>query len=321
MAGAWIFIGRFRLNVARHDQKYLGVKEMNISDMSSIQHHVRCERQKCRTMKQQQLKGQNRQYSKSLVLVLSGILGVTSTANAELPSEMEVFGNLQEVSDGELGEMRGKFASNNAIVYFGVDISSGWQTANGSLATASANLSIDLSDASTPKVHYVPTITIVEGQVVPANQQLAGNVSGGAGLQDVSGVSQSIQVAGFNNKINNDIAMQVRMFSTMQGGSIADSAQTHAGTVSKTASDGTVVTVALTQNSIALNMNVPGQGQVMQELRNQGILQAVRIGGDLNHIHNQITMQVGLSTVSGLNSSGINAAFQSLKLMPQPGVF
>ncbi len=259
---------------------------------------------------------------KIMALALAGVLSFSSIAKAALPQGLDVFNDMQEVSDSDLGHMRGKFASNDQVLYFGVEMVSRWQTPTGNLVTAGANLNIDFR-GSTPTVQYAPTVTIVQ-QGAGATSAQSGNtngVSGGAGLSNVNGVSQSIQVAGQSNDIKNGINMQVSLSSGAQGGSIASAVQGQAGTTSAIGDDGTVAAVTLANNSIVVNVTVPGQGQVMQQIRNQGMFQSARIGGDLNQIHNAITMHIGLNTASASGISGAYAALQGLKSMPQNGMF
>ncbi|MDP3745076.1 MAG: hypothetical protein Q8Q76_12175 [Methylotenera sp.] len=262
---------------------------------------------------------------KKLALALAGIIAFSPMANAALPPDVDIFNNMQEVSDSDLGHMRGKFASNNQVMYFGIEMVSQWQTPTGNLVTAGANLNIDFQgNGSTPTVQYVPTVTIVSQGQDAASAQNGGtnSVSGGAGLANVSGVSQSIQVAGQSNSINNGIDMQVDISSSAQaGGSVSSAVQGHAGSVSANGNDGTVATVTLSNNSIGVSVVVPGQGDVLQQIRNQGMFQAARIGGDLNQIHNNITMHIGLNSASGVGSAGAFAALQGLKILPQNGLF
>lgn len=298
---------------------------MNISTMNSIQ-HVQYLRQRAvlsapEPSAEDRNKNVNHRPSK-LILALAGIITFAPIANAELMPDVDVFNNMQEVSDSELGHMRGKFASNNQVLYFGVEMVSQWLTATGNLVTAGANLNIDFS-GNAPTVQYAPTVSIeLQGQNITTQNDNTNTVSGGGGLANVSGVSQTIQVAGQSNHINNGIDMQVELTSTAQAGGLISSAlEGQAGSVSATASDGTVATVTLANNSIGVNVNVPGQGQVLQQIRNQGMFQSARIGGDLNTIHNAITMHIGLNSATGANGAGAFAALQSLKDLSQTGLF
>lgn len=306
----------------------MNISQMNISQMNSIQHAHYLTKQIYERNIVEKPKKTLRIVSnppRKMALALAGILAFSPMAKAALPQGLDVFNGMQEVSDGDLGHMRGKFASSNQVMYFGVEMVSQWLTPTGNLVTAGANLKIDFNgnSGSTPTVQYVPTVTIVQ-QGAGATSAQSGNtngVSGGAGLANVSGVSQSIQVAGQSNDIKNGIDMQVDLTSAAQGGSIASAMQGQAGVESATGSDGTVATVTLANNSIGISVTVPGQGQVMQQIRNQGMFQSARIGGDLNQIHNAITMHIGLNTVSASSIGSAYAALQGLKSMPQNGMF
>lgn len=301
---------------------------MNIPQMNSIQHtHYLVKQDSMLKVVEKPAKSAKimRNPRKKIALAMAGILFFSPIAKAALPQDLEVFNNMQEVSDGDLGHMRGKFASNDRVTYFGVEMVSQWLTSAGNLVTAGANLTIDFKGAGggTPTVQYVPTVTIVQqGQNAPT--ALNGNtniVSGGAGLDNVNGVSQSIQVAGQLNDIKNGIDVQVDITSIAQGGNVANAMQGQAGALSATGDDGTVATVTLANNSIGVSVVVPGQGQVLQQIRNQGMFQSARIGGDLNQIHNAITMHIGLNTAAGNAFGGTYAALQGLKSMPQNGMF
>ncbi|WP_152553391.1 hypothetical protein [Methylotenera sp. L2L1] len=288
---------------------------MNISTMNSIQHAQYLHQLNLKTAHQSSVLATP---SKKIAFMLASVIAISPVTSAALPPDIEVFNGMQEVSDNDLGHMRGKFASNNQVLYFGVEMISQWETSTGNVITAGANLNIDFR-SNTPSVHYVPTVSIEQSQNTVTAQQSDGNnnVSGGAGLANISGVSQTIQVAGASNSIHNGIDMQVELTSANQGGSIADAVGSQAGLVSATASDGTVATVTLSNNSIGVNVMVPGQGQILQEIRNQGMFQAARIGGDLNQIHNAITMHIGLNAATGNGSTSAFAAIQSLKSLPQ----
>ncbi len=260
--------------------------------------------------------------------VMVGILTFSSLANAAIPN-IEVFNGLTELSDSDLENMRGRFASNNQVLYFGVEMISQWQTQSGQLATAAANLTIDFRNNHTdqPTVQFVPTVSIENQTPVVINSDsnqpiLVGNNNlGSGGVANVSGVSQNIQVAGQSNKIENGINMQVEFMSSQNSGSISTAVQSKAGSLSATTSDGTSAMVTIANNSIGVMIQMPEQGQVLQQIRNQGMLQSAFIGGDLNRIQNTIIMRIGLNSASGNNfGSGYNA-IQSLKDLQRNGLF
>lgn len=267
----------------------------------------------------------NIRHQKKRTFFIASIIAFTPLANAGFtPNIDDVFNNMDEVSDSDLGHMRGKFASSNQVMYFGIEMVSQWLTPAGELVTAGANLNIDFrANGTTPTVQYVPTATIVYLNNGISTQSTGGNsVSGGAGLANVSGVSQSIQVSGQSNTINNGIDMNVDLASTANsGGGISSAIQGQLGSISATGSDGLLATVTLSRNSIGVGITVPGQGQVLQQVRDQGMFQSARIGGDLNNIHNTITMSIGLNNNQGVSAGNAFAALQSLKALSINGMF
>jgi len=261
------------------------------------------------------------QPSRVLSIGMAVLLAFSPIANASLPDGIDVFGNMPEVSDSNLGQIRGKFASNDQVLYFGVEMVSQWLTPTGNLVTAGANLNVDFrGNVNTPTVQYAPTISMVQQGTSTPQTGGVNAVSGGGGLSNVQGVSQSIQVAGQSNSIHNGMDIQVDATSSAPGGVLSGAVQSQAGALSQTGVDGSVATVTLANNSLGVEV-VPGQGQVLQQIKNQGMFQSARIGGDLNQIHNAITMHIGLSNGVGGNLGGAYAAIQGLKNLPQTGMF
>jgi hypothetical protein len=259
---------------------------------------------------------------RAISLAMAVLLAFSPIAHASLPDGIEVFGNMPEVSDSNLGQMRGKFASNDQVLYFGVEMVSQWLTPTGNLVTAGANLNVDFrGNLNSPIVQYIPTVSMVQQGTSTSQTGGVNAVSGGGGLSNVQGVSQSIQVAGQSNSIHNGMDIQVDATSSAPGGVLSGAVQSQAGALSQTGVDGSVATVTLANNSLGVEVLVPGQGQVLQQIKNQGMFQSARIGGDLNQIHNAITMHIGLSNGVGANLGGAYAALQGLKNLPQTGMF
>ncbi len=225
-----------------------------------------------------------------------------------------------EATDAELAGMRGRYVpSGNQIVYFGVEMATRWQTADGRGVDAKVNLSVDSN--------LNPTITIVnlEHTGDSAMAQSSGNtvsISSG-GMTEVHGVAQSIQIGGDGNAVRNDIGMNV----TLAGGDApaADGAGLQldtAGTQTINNSNGSVTTVSLDKSGLKLAVDVPGQGRVQQQLRTgYGVFQGAMVGGDMNRIHNAININATLRSAAGLNTPNMQAALDTLKGMRQTGMF
>lgn len=213
-------------------------------------------------------------------------------AHAELP-EMGVFANSQELSDDVLGETRGKFVSAGQIMTFGVQMVTEWITSSGEVINASGTLAVNMSNGQ-PSISFQPVISVHQTQPVGQPSSQGNNfVNGGGGLENVTGVVQSIQVAGNTNGIGNSIGISVKRYNgsnNLPGGNTASN-------LNVTTASGNTAAVGLVNNGLSVNVNVIGQGEAQQAIRsvsqgNGQVLQSVRLGGDLNQIRNLINLDI-----------------------------
>jgi len=232
--------------------------------------------------------------------------------------EMSVFANAYELPDSVLGETRGKFVSAGQIMNFGVQMVTEWITASGEVINATGNLAINMS-GGTPVASFQPVISV--HQVSPTGYTGSGTnnniVSGGEGLNNVTGVVQSIQVAGNANGIGNGIGISVKRYNENTPNTVNDSNVSQLDVITP---GGNNANVSLVGNGISVAVGVANQGQAMQSIRSisQGsgqVLQSVRLGGDLNQIRNMINLdiqtRVSLSNTS-LNASQMLASLKQL---------
>lgn len=226
-----------------------------------------------------------------------------------------------EASDAELAGMRGRYApGGNQIVYFGVEMATRWQTADGRSVDARVNLSVDSN--------LKPTITIVNldqtGDAAAAQSGANSVAISSGGVDGVHGVAQSIQIGGDGNAVRNDVGMNVTVSSggdASAGGGNGMQLQT-AGSQTISNSNGSITTVSLDKDGLKLAVDVPGQGQVLQQLRTgKGVFQGAMVGGDMNRIHNAININATLRSAAGLNGQNMQAALDSLKGVRQTGMF
>lgn len=246
-------------------------------------------------------------------------------AMAAMPNT-HIFNNAVELSDEVLAGMRGRFVSSGTILYFGVDMVTQWLTADGSLQSSAINLSVDKE--------YRPTITFVT-QTTPSSSGAtaatatgAGNVTISGGLDNVSGIAQSIQIGGDSNTIRNGITMDITLNaseSNSKAGVPAGTPLTSAGTT-VIPGEGSSTTFTLSDNNLAVMVDVEGQGQVLQQLKGSGsagFLQSAQIGGDMNMILNTIAINAGLTGGSGGGGStpGIQGSLRSLQGISTAGIF
>lgn len=232
---------------------------------------------------------------KPRVVALSALLVCATAphhAYAELP-EMGVFANAQEVSDEVLGETRGKFVSGGQVMSFGVQMITEWVTSSGEVINASGTLAISMGQGQ-PKVSFAPVINVHQVQAQTVNDAQGSNVvSGSQGLDNVTGVVQSIQVAGNGNGIGNAIGVSVKRY---QGGTNG-STNHNPGNLNVTTPSGNLASVALANNGLSVSVDVIDQGQAQQAIRsisqgNGQVMQSVRLGGSLNQIRNMINLDI-----------------------------
>jgi hypothetical protein len=257
---------------------------------------------------------------KSVIIVLTSSLLVVSNANAAALSSQ-----MTELSDQTLSQLRGKFIAPGEIMYFGVEMVTHWQASTGELVTASANLGVDFSNAE-PQIGFVPTITVQQNggsATAPSSTQNTAVASGGAGLDNVTGVVQNIQVAGVSNGINNTIGLTVEASSTPTTNNLPS--VTGPQTASQITPNGSTASVDLSSNRIGVAVTVPDQGRAIQQIRNTTaggqVQQSVQVGGNLNQIRNRINLNVQMNPLSSNLSSSASDLLSSVRLLAPSTAF
>jgi hypothetical protein len=231
---------------------------------------------------------------------------------------------LTELSDETLMHMRGKFISAGEMRYFGVEMVTYWQASTGELIIATANLGVDFT-SSNPQIGFMPTITVQQNNAVTSASPAANSnavVTGGDGLNDVTGVVQNIQVAGVSNGITNTIGLTVE----------ASSTPTHIGlplvsgsqSLSELTPNGATVNVDLSNNQMGVAVTVPNQGLTIQHIRNTAtggqVQQSAQVGGNLNQIRNLINLKIATDPLHvKLSSEVINSVLSSIRLLAPTG--
>ncbi|KRG45461.1 hypothetical protein ARC78_00435 [Stenotrophomonas pictorum JCM 9942] len=180
---------------------------------------------------------------------------------------------LQEVPDAELGLMRGRYTvGGNAVAWFGVTMISTWQTQTGQTLQGAMRLGMDFTKGNTPKVSFTPTVSITD-----ANAPLpdtSGRSIDASGLQNVAGLTQSIQVAGDGNRASNVTHLNVRNGTTAPDGSGVINTSAIAQNGNATAQ------VQFDGNAAKLLLQVDGLGAVEQWVRSGSVGQTIQLMGD-----------------------------------------
>ena len=117
---------------------------------------------------------------------------------------------LTELTDEEMGDMRGRYTvSNNTVAWFGVTMVSTWQNQAGQQLTSSMKVTMDARTPDKPVVSFQPHVSITTVDVAPPSPDGQREIDN-AGLANVTGVTQSIQVAGDDNAAHNVAKVTVR---------------------------------------------------------------------------------------------------------------
>ena len=249
--------------------------------------------------------------TRAIAATLAGSLLMLQPAMASLP-DMHIFSNAEEISDEELSGMRGRYVDWNVdsgqVMYFGVEMYTRWQATDTMANNARTNLMVTPDGTG-----YRATITFTtweDPSNSPAPTPGGGTISISGGIGNVSGVGQSIHIGGNGNAIRNDVNMNVDLNAAEgppAGGESLGQGSHHYGST----------TVTVGGNSLSMAVNLGGQSQVLQQIKGgQGFLQSAHIGGDLNRVHNVITVNAGLNGASGLQAHGLQSSMQMLRGLP-----
>ncbi|PTN55168.1 hypothetical protein [Stenotrophomonas panacihumi] len=226
---------------------------------------------------------------------------------------------ISEISDDELSTMRGRYTvGDNTVAWFGVSMISTWQTATGQILESTMKVAMDFSQGNnTPKVTFTPTVNITRADApdpTPAATAVASvapaptapqtssvaQTSGepqrsvdASGLQNVSGLVQSVQVAGDANAATNNTQLTVREGTAPQTPAVS----APAGTTSVT--DGAATASASYANGTAgVLLLIAGQGEVQQWIRNGSVGQSIQLTGDAQQISNRLQLDLVRQSVS-----------------------
>lgn len=213
-----------------------------------------------------------------------------------------------ELSDTELSELRGRYVMPGRIIHFGVAMSSVWENSAGQSVGAAVNFQVD--SKATPSL----TITDISsapqaqgGEVTPG----VGQVLGGAGLQDVQGISQSVRSAGdFNDGLNSleIIVSRSAEPTTSSGGSTAWSgSDTFANEVGR-------VVVYRQTGGLKLQIDAGTQGGSFQQIGNGNLVQQTNFTGDFNSVRNLATLSVALRDLP-LGQDFANCTLEQLRAL------
>jgi hypothetical protein len=194
-----------------------------------------------------------------------------------------------ELSDQEMSQLRGRYVMPGRVISFGIVMSSTWKNAAGDNIGAKVAMQVQQSTIKTQ--FYVTTISQTGNGSTPAAGN--GSISGGAGLSQTQGVTQSVRSAGNFNSAYNNVSIDVSEANQ------APAAITPAGqalTQPITASNGAgSVTVTSGNGGLQMAILANGQGNSLQQIGAGNLLQAANLVGSRNDVQNIAALSVVLS--------------------------
>lgn len=214
--------------------------------------------------------------SACLVLVASPLLAAEQRPPAR---------GLHEIPDSELGLMRGRYTvGNNKVLWFGVTMITTWQTQGGQSVQGALKIGMDFRNGS-PTISFTPNVSmgLADADTAPASGERSID---SAGLNNASGLVQSVQVAGDGNRASNATSLVVRNgdVPATQSGTNGASMESGNGAAS--------VSAGMDANGARLTINVAGQGVAEQWVRTGSVGQSIRIAGDGQQVSNRLQLEL-----------------------------
>lgn len=287
------------------------------------------------------------------VAMLLALLGTAPALAADAPrTEQGRPGKgLSEIPDPELNLMRGRYTVNGtSVAWFGVTMVSQWQAGNQS-AQSALTLGMDFSHGTnTPKVSFTPSVTVTAADApLPVT---AGRSVDSSGLQNVAGLTQSVQVAGDNNVASNSTHLNVRegtasttpgqagaapsaqqpsaqpaateqasvQQASVQQPSVQEPAVQQPAVQQASVQQGGVSAVAQQDgNSASVKLDIQGVGQVQQWIRNGSVGQSIAIASDGQAVRNRMQIDLVRQTLASSGSLNQNVA-QAMNLVRGVGM-
>jgi len=214
-----------------------------------------------------------------------------------------------ELSDAELSELRGRYVMPGRIIHFGVTMSTVWENSASQNLGASVTFSVD--NKAQPSLH-VTDLSHQQQDTGNGNTVTpgTGQVLGGAGLNEVRGISQSVRSAGdFNDGLNSleiivsrggDDAVPV-------GTTVWSGSHEFNGTVGKVSVNGH-------GGGLRILLDAGTQGSAVQQIGNGNVLQQANFTGDQNTVRNLAALSVSLKDLP-LGQDFANCTLEQLRAL------
>ena len=220
---------------------------------------------------------------------------------------------LTELTDEEMGDMRGRYTvSNNTVAWFGVTMVSTWQNQAGQQLTSSMKVTMDARTPDKPVVSFQPHVSITTVDVAPPSPDGQREIDI-AGLANVTGVTQSIQVAGDDNAAHNVAKVTVRDQVPNGEGAAPAGAEPAASadvvpaiavpdpvalqaTIATASAAGMNAVAQLDGNAARVLLQIDGQGAVEQWINRSGMGQTIMLSSDGQTASNWMELDIVRNT-------------------------
>ena len=220
---------------------------------------------------------------------------------------------LTELTDEEMGDMRGRYTvSSNTVAWFGVTMVSTWQNQAGQQLTSSMKVTMDARTPDKPVVRFQPHVSITTVDVAPPSPDGQREIDN-AGLANVTGVTQSIQVAGDDNAAHNVAKVTVRDQVPNGEGAAPAGAEPAASadvvpaiavpdpvalqaTIATASAAGMNAVAQLDGNAARVLLQIDGQGAVEQWINRSGMGQTIMLSSDGQTASNWMELDIVRNT-------------------------
>ena len=258
-----------------------------------------------------------------ILAVLTWAAYALTPATARAETALSGLEGLQAIADDQLADMRGKFVTPRGVAYFGLDMRTSWESADGITTSARMVFNIDFAAAGGSARNASPQIFItwhrVDGDEAldiasPAQSGQGASLAftNGAAvpvgsLDTVHGAVQSQLITGTDNSVRNSMTIRVssdpadrpdtRGLTPVNGGS------------SQSFADGDTLQFIVTNSEVGLRLTNGPADSVRQGVNatlNQ-LSQQVNVMSSFNEVASRMEMTIGINP--GVLSDAISATF------------
>ncbi|MCW4149589.1 hypothetical protein OM427_08610 [Halomonas sp. 18H] len=245
----------------------------------------------------------------ALVLSVLPLVGMPTLQAAT--SNFSGFSSARQLSDGELGALRGRYVDQGKLMYFGIQMNTEWLTSAGDYINAGAELKGNLTGSS-PGVSFEPRLTMVEA--VDSDVDMSGSDARivDAGTGNARGVVQTIQAGGNYNAASNDMTVDILGASDFSGLSASGGES-----IERQLASGMRVAVGQGGRGPGLDVNLPGVGNVQQRIMpGQGLRQTIQLSSNDQSVRNITRLQLYMDRQAARTGSvGMRQAVESLRAL------